>query len=552
MDRFDGFQEFVVARGGALSRTAFLLTGEHHAAEDLVQAALAKAAARWRRICEGGEPEAYVRRIMVNERISWWRRRPATPVAQVPDAATSGHEQRIVDRIALGHALGRLSPRQRAAVVLRFYEDLSEAETAAAIGCSVGAVKRNTHDALVRLREALPLYAEQAGQYADAPTAVAAARRRRVGRIAGVAALILIPLLVAVTLLWPGLAGRHPLPPAESPSPSPAPILPPLPADVGDHRAGAPLLPRDRGIGLVTMRVRDMPGADYLVAVDGTWWRLPDPAWSLAPNGRWLAEAQWSLGQLVIRDLTGTQEHALSLPTGEIEWSPSGEWLFLRTAPELHGPSYLVSTRDWTVDEVDQELAGSVMTVLDSGELVLPRDHPQVRATRTQVGLRIVDHVTRASRELLIDASAYLGPTEDLILVQADDDTPFMNMLTWPSRGVLLGAGGVGAVAFFRRVPGQYPETYNGTVQSGLLEFSLADGHILRRVDLAGTKGLVADPVCYRGDELFWNDGTVLRRTPAGATYSTVAAPAGSDLVYYPAGCTTRLRVIGSVNPARH
>ncbi|GAA1393568.1 SigE family RNA polymerase sigma factor [Catellatospora coxensis] len=140
MDRYDGFHDFVVARGGALSRTAYLLTGEHHAAEDLVQTALARAAARWRQILEQGEPEAYVRRIMINERITWWRRRPARPVAQVPDRPGPDEPHQILDRISLGQALDTLTPRQRTVVVLRFYEDMSEADTAAAMGCSIGTV----------------------------------------------------------------------------------------------------------------------------------------------------------------------------------------------------------------------------------------------------------------------------------------------------------------------------------------------------------------------------------------------------------------------------
>src|SRR5690349_17789955 len=114
MNRFDGFHEFVVARGGALSRTAFLLTGEHHAAEDLVQSALAKAAARWRQIMEYGQPEAYIRRIMINEHISWWRRRPARPMAQVPEWSGPDEPRQVVDRVVLGRALDTLAPRQRA------------------------------------------------------------------------------------------------------------------------------------------------------------------------------------------------------------------------------------------------------------------------------------------------------------------------------------------------------------------------------------------------------------------------------------------------------
>ncbi|MEV8631127.1 SigE family RNA polymerase sigma factor [Streptosporangium sp. NPDC051023] len=153
-----GFQEFVTARGHVLSRTAFLLTGDHHAAADLLQETLVKAAARWRRIEAGGNPEAYLRTMMLNQLRSW--RRPRRLVfwstAEVPERAapdSSGHSD---SRVALARALSRLGPRQRAVLYLRFYEDLPEAEIARQLQCSVGTVKRHTHDALKRLRELAP------------------------------------------------------------------------------------------------------------------------------------------------------------------------------------------------------------------------------------------------------------------------------------------------------------------------------------------------------------------------------------------------------------
>src|SRR5690242_20776697 len=78
VDRFEGFAEFVLARGHALSRMAYLLTGDHQLAEDLLQQALTRTAAHWRRVIAGGNPEGYVRRVMLNERTSWWRRRRFT------------------------------------------------------------------------------------------------------------------------------------------------------------------------------------------------------------------------------------------------------------------------------------------------------------------------------------------------------------------------------------------------------------------------------------------------------------------------------------------
>lgn len=167
MDRYDGFREFVLARSPALVRTAYLLTGDQGLAEDLVQSSLAKTAARWSRIATDN-PEAYVRRVLHNEFVSaWrWRRRRVTevrlsePVSEhtVPDPADG-----VVRQLALRRALDSLSPGQRAVVVLRFYEDRSEAQTAEILGCSTGTVKSQTHRALARLRTVAPELAELTG-----------------------------------------------------------------------------------------------------------------------------------------------------------------------------------------------------------------------------------------------------------------------------------------------------------------------------------------------------------------------------------------------------
>ena len=153
MERFIGFREFVRARGPALSRTAFLLTGDHQLAEDLVQTALTRTVPHWRRVVAGGDPEAYVRQVMVNERIAWWRRRRYDVIVPVPEAPSPVDEADLTtERVTLLAALARLSPRQRAVIVLRFYEDLSVEQTAHVLGCSPGTVKSTTSDALARLR----------------------------------------------------------------------------------------------------------------------------------------------------------------------------------------------------------------------------------------------------------------------------------------------------------------------------------------------------------------------------------------------------------------
>ncbi len=150
----EDFEAFVVARYAALLRTAYLLTGDHHDAEDLLQQTLVKAVGAWKRVT--GDPEPYVRTILVRENVSRWRRRrwrelttDVVPEWTIPD-------QDADDRLALHRALGVLAPRQRAVIVLRYYEDLTEVQTADTLGISVGTVKSQTRDALRRLREQVP------------------------------------------------------------------------------------------------------------------------------------------------------------------------------------------------------------------------------------------------------------------------------------------------------------------------------------------------------------------------------------------------------------
>jgi RNA polymerase sigma-70 factor (sigma-E family) len=149
------FHAYVSARSPKLLRTAYLLTGSRPDAEDLLQTALAKTYLAWPRIADRGALDAYVRRVMVNARTSRWRLRRVqeTPTAEPPESpdrdATAGRD--LHD--ALWRALATLPPRQRAAVVLRYYEDLSEAETADALGISVGTVKSTVSRALTSLRD---------------------------------------------------------------------------------------------------------------------------------------------------------------------------------------------------------------------------------------------------------------------------------------------------------------------------------------------------------------------------------------------------------------
>jgi len=155
------FEEFVASRGRDLWRTAWLLTGDSHKAEDLVQTTLAKCWGRWPSIARDGSPEAYVRRAMLNTYTDWWRRRwnGERPTELLPESATRDDASVDARRDTIA-ALARLPRGQRAVLVLRFYEDLTEAQTAEVLGISVGTVKSQTSRALSALRSS-PILQEQ-------------------------------------------------------------------------------------------------------------------------------------------------------------------------------------------------------------------------------------------------------------------------------------------------------------------------------------------------------------------------------------------------------
>lgn len=152
------FRGFVHRMAAPLHRTAFLLCGDWHLADDLVQETLAKAYSHWRKVQRADNPSAYVRRILINESRRHWRRQRSVtpqPAAEMADIASPDLSDGVVDRADLVRALQSLPLRQRATVVLRFLEGLSERETAAVLGCSEGTVKSQTSRALTKLKSVL-------------------------------------------------------------------------------------------------------------------------------------------------------------------------------------------------------------------------------------------------------------------------------------------------------------------------------------------------------------------------------------------------------------
>ena len=155
----EDFRSYVLARSPALLRTAYLLTGSRTDAEDLLQTALAKTFLAWDRIRDREALDGYVRRVMVNTQTSFWRRRKVDvhatddlPEQPGRDVVPRDFTADVDLHDALWTALATLPRRQRATVVLRYYEDLSEAETARVLGVSVGTVKSTTSRALASLR----------------------------------------------------------------------------------------------------------------------------------------------------------------------------------------------------------------------------------------------------------------------------------------------------------------------------------------------------------------------------------------------------------------
>jgi RNA polymerase sigma-70 factor (sigma-E family) len=175
----ESFDDFVRARSAVLLRAAYLLAGDRHLAEDLVQETLVRVAQHWSRVHHEGNPEAYARQVLYTRAVdSWrWRRRRPPEVGGMPmetvDAVGIGAAVDAVEAIerqlVVRAALARLTPKQRAVLVLRFFEDRTESDTAAVLNCSVGTVKSQTRHALDRLRVLAPELAEAFGQKVVAP-----------------------------------------------------------------------------------------------------------------------------------------------------------------------------------------------------------------------------------------------------------------------------------------------------------------------------------------------------------------------------------------------
>ncbi|MCG5465267.1 SigE family RNA polymerase sigma factor [Micromonospora sp. MED01] len=236
------FREFVAARSAALLRTAYLLTGDWATAEDLLQTALTKTYLAWKRLGGIEAVEPYARRVMVNTSTSWWRRRwhGERPTEVLPERAGVDEIEQQLDRDLLWRHLRELPNRQRAVLVLRYYEDMSEAQTAAMLDISPGTVKSQASRALATLRRRLGADAPElaaaagiAGRPAAAGAGGATGRTTGSGSRTG-----RVPATGAAATPRPGRAAASPVPRPTAPRPAvprannPQVVLPTAPAAV--------------------------------------------------------------------------------------------------------------------------------------------------------------------------------------------------------------------------------------------------------------------------------------------------------------------------------
>ncbi|HEX2771706.1 MAG TPA: SigE family RNA polymerase sigma factor [Micromonosporaceae bacterium] len=230
-DLDEEFREFVAARSFALLRTAYLLCGDWTTAEDLLQTALTKTYLAWKRLGEIEAVEPYARRVLVNTATSWWRRRwhGERPTDVLPERAEPDRIDEHVERDALWRHVQALPTRQRAVLVLRFYEDLTETQTASLLNISTGTVKSQTFRALNTLRRRLGAEADQ-----------------------------LAPRLSAASAN--GTSSPAPAEPTAVPGPTAVPAVdsPSRPADLREPVGGSPTAPRPRhepvAVPAVTLR----------------------------------------------------------------------------------------------------------------------------------------------------------------------------------------------------------------------------------------------------------------------------------------------------------
>jgi RNA polymerase sigma-70 factor (sigma-E family) len=322
-----GFEEYVAARSGALLRFAYVLCGDRHLAEDLVQEVLVKAHRRWSAI-EADNPEAYVKQALVRTHVSWLRRRASSEVATATfvEGTGGGFDEAHASRDEVWAMLARLPKAQRAVLVLRYFEDLDDRRIAELVGVSTSTVRTHAHRGLATLRETLAQKANEAPAGAGMVDSVRrgaarAALRRRAVTAGGIAV-----ILAALVLLIPLLVPDRQRPPIE-PTPS---------ATVTSHLAlvptTAPAFP-----AAVTYLPPGLDPAAHVWMSDGqlylSFWTTPpaDEAISIHASSS-MSEGPGPNGHTSSVTVHGASANLYEWRTGEstaaVEWQQDGHWLY--------------------------------------------------------------------------------------------------------------------------------------------------------------------------------------------------------------------------------
>lgn len=342
------FETFVRHRAPSLLRAAYLLTGDQYLAEDLVQVALARTHLAWRRLHDQGNAEAYTRKVMYHQQVSWWRRRRSVdvPMETMSVRATApDHAADAALKITLRAALQKLSDKQRAVLVLRFFEDRTEAETADYLGVTVGTVKSQTSKALARLRTLAPELAELAGDVRPVDLAERAVRtsgRLRARQAVAVSAAVVAAIAAVVSIVLAVLPPRDQAPdPAVPVSPSASTSAAPPVSPTPSTRPPAAVLGgsaywftpasggSDRLMALVDGQVRELRslGADEPCVRTSV---------RVSPDGATVAWVRGAgediMGELVVGATTGGSARPLvtNVLCGGLLWSRDGARLFVQ------------------------------------------------------------------------------------------------------------------------------------------------------------------------------------------------------------------------------
>ncbi|WP_165974394.1 sigma factor [Nonomuraea deserti] len=372
MDRYEGFHEFVRSRQQSLMRTAYLLTGNAHLAEDLLQTVLPRVASHWTKLAKGGNPEAYARRALVNQSISWRRRRHVElQGAELPELGQS-HDEATVRRLALRHALAQLTPKQRH---------------------PRGGVPMRT------LREDLRALGADAPEVDLAERALRGARRRRATRLAAVAAAVVCVIAAGTAVLIQQVRPQPPIvltPPETRALPLPARGVGPV------EQAYQPRCRPTSSGGCRTLPWRIVTrGGDTYEIPSG-----PGPV-SVTADGRRIAYYSGEHHAIVVRDLASGKTWTSPLTQPEEDFaaeyalrlSPSGLRFIVSGWGGEREPNKLVDVVKGTVSELER--GWWPVSVSDGdGPVVLAR--PYDSATR----VRLLGHDPITLREFTYDFSA--------------------------------------------------------------------------------------------------------------------------------------------------